>query len=224
MGYQTRGVFRRSGIPWTLDADVDVNSSVFDSNFLQFEYRHFLEQIGFVPGMAAHVKSNLGPVALILEWNGALTNAEFVDDAGDSDQHSAGAWQVSLGYQFDWNPQVEIIGVQGTYLAMSYSESYDLAGVTDFVGDPLAPTTPRWLRARTAVQRRRRRMGARRPARGRRILARRRLRRRRGRHRQLGQRLLLADDLRMVAPSRAVGQSDAVGMRAKVRHADSHGC
>jgi hypothetical protein len=23
---------------------------------------------------------------------------------------------------------------------MSYSESYDLAGVTDFVGDPLAPT------------------------------------------------------------------------------------
>jgi hypothetical protein len=139
LGYQTRGVFRR-GIPWTLDADVDVNSSVFDSDFLQFEYRHFLEQIGFVPGMAAHVKSNIGPVALVLEWNGALTSAEFVDDEGNLIDIQPGAWQVSLGYQFDWNPQVEIIGLQGTYLAMSYSESTDLAGVTDFVGDPLAPT------------------------------------------------------------------------------------
>jgi hypothetical protein len=142
LGYQTRGWFA-GGIPWTLDADVDVNSSVFDSNFLQFEYRHFLEQIGFVPGMAAHVKTNIGPVGLIFEWNGALTNTEFVDDAGNLIDIQPGAWQVSLGYQFDWNPQVEVIGLQGTYLAMSYSESYDLAGVTDFVGDPLAPTALR---------------------------------------------------------------------------------
>jgi hypothetical protein len=140
LGYQNRGVFGSSGIPWTIDADVDVISSVFDSDFLRFQYRHFLEQIGFVPGMAAHVKSNIGPVALVLEWNGAITNAEFVDDAGNPVDIQPGAWQVSLGYQFDWNPQVEVIGMQGTYLAMSYSESYDLAGVTDFVGDPLAPT------------------------------------------------------------------------------------
>ncbi len=40
------------------------------------------------------------------------------------------AWQVSLGYQFDWNPWVEAIGAQGNYIAVSYSESHDLAGVT----------------------------------------------------------------------------------------------
>ena len=39
------------------------------------------------------------------------------------------AWQLSLGYQFDWNPWVEAIGAEGTYLAIGYSESRDLAGV-----------------------------------------------------------------------------------------------
>jgi hypothetical protein len=140
LGYQTRGVFPRSDIPWTIDVDVDVNSSVFDSNFLQFEYRHFLEQIGFVPGMASHVKSNLGPFGLVAEWNGALTDAEFVDDAGELISIQPGAWQVTLAYQFDWNPAVEMIGAQGTYFVVGYSESQDLAGVTDLVGDPLAPT------------------------------------------------------------------------------------
>jgi hypothetical protein len=40
------------------------------------------------------------------------------------------AWQISLGYQFDWNPWVEAIGLQGNYLAIGYSESRHLAGVT----------------------------------------------------------------------------------------------
>ena len=38
------------------------------------------------------------------------------------------AWQVSFAYQFDWNPWVEEIGAQGTYLAFSHSRSEDLAG------------------------------------------------------------------------------------------------
>ena len=45
---------------------------------------------------------------------------------------------MALNYQFDWNPSVEVIGAQGTYLAMGYSESQDLAGVTRIV-DPLVP-------------------------------------------------------------------------------------
>ena len=47
--------------PWSLDVDVDYNSSIFDSRFLEFEYRDFLGQIGFVPAMAASVKGTLGP-------------------------------------------------------------------------------------------------------------------------------------------------------------------
>jgi hypothetical protein len=90
--------------------------------------------------MAAHVKSNLGPVGLVVEWNAAIKNADFVDDAGNPINIRPEAWQVSLAYQFDWNPAVEFIGAQGTYLVVGYSESRDLAGVTDFVGDPLAPT------------------------------------------------------------------------------------
>jgi len=114
---------------------------------LQFEYRGFLDQIGFVPGMAAHVKSNFGPVALVVEWNGAITDAEFVDDLGTPFSIRPEAWQVALGYQFDWNPAVEIIGAQGTYFTIGYSESEDLAGVTRLIGGdpgaiPPVPPTP----------------------------------------------------------------------------------
>ena len=31
-------------------------------------------------------------------------------------------------YQFDWNPYVEVIGAQGTYFVIGYSESSDLGG------------------------------------------------------------------------------------------------
>ena len=140
LGYFTRGVVGRSAIPWTLDCDVDVNSSVFDSDFLQFEYRHFLDQIGYVPGMAAHVKSNIGPVGLVVEWNGAINDADFIDDALDPVSIRPEAWQISLAYQFDWNREVEVIGMQGTYFVVGYSESSDLAGVTRiFAADPLNP-------------------------------------------------------------------------------------
>jgi hypothetical protein len=141
LGYRTKR-FTRGGTPWSIDVDVDAVSSVFDSDFLQFEYRSYLDQIGFVPGMAAHAKSTLGPVALVVEWNGAVTDAEFIDDTGTPVVIRPAAWQVSLGYQFDWNPTVEIIGAQGTYFAISYSESSDLAGVTR-IFDPLVPVPTR---------------------------------------------------------------------------------
>lgn len=119
--------------PWSIDVDVDFNNSIFESRFLSFEYRDFLGQIGFVPGMAAHVKATLGPVSVIGEWNGAIGNATLVDDTGTFVSIRPSAWQVSLNYQFDWNPWVEAIGLQGNYLALGYSESHDLAGVTQSI-------------------------------------------------------------------------------------------
>jgi hypothetical protein len=142
LGYRTKGVLPDSCTPWCVNFTVDANSSVFDSNFLQFQYRHFLPQIGFVPGMAAHMKSMLGPYGLVLEWNGAISEARFVDDAGNPVAIRPSAWQVALNYQFDWNPTVETIGTQGTYLAMGYSESSDLFGVTRIV-DPANPVPER---------------------------------------------------------------------------------
>lgn len=120
--------------PWAIDVDVDYNNSVFDSLFLESEYRAFLRQIGFVPGMAASVKANLGPVGLVAEWNGAIDNATFTDDLGTPVNIRPSAWQLSLTYQFDWNPWVEAIGAQGNYIAIGYSESHDLAGVTRVIG------------------------------------------------------------------------------------------
>jgi hypothetical protein len=141
LGYRAKGV-AGPGIPWNVNCNVDVISSVFDTNFLQFEYRHYLDQIGFVPGMAAHMRSAFGPFGLILEWNGAINSAEFIDDAGNPIDITPSAWQVALNYQFDWNRDVEVIGAQGTYLAMGYSESNDLAGVTR-IFDPLVPVPTR---------------------------------------------------------------------------------
>jgi hypothetical protein len=135
LGYRTKGMFSRRRIPWSIDIDGDVNSSVFDSDFLAFEYRGFLDQIGYVPGMAAHVKSNLGPTALVLEWNGAIDKARFSDDLGRAFSIRPGGWQVQLAYQFDFNPSVEAIGAQGTYVVIGYSESEDLAGVRRLIAD-----------------------------------------------------------------------------------------
>ena len=126
-----------------MDFAVNVTSSVFDSRFMEFEYLGFLDEIGFIPGMAAHVSSAFGPMSLIVEWNGAVNNATFVDDAGDLIDITPGAWQVSLGYQFDWNPDVIEVGAQGTYFAIGYSESYDLAGFTRMIDlNPLIPNDP----------------------------------------------------------------------------------
>jgi hypothetical protein len=142
LGYKRRGVVGPYATPWTIDCDVDAMSSVFDSNFLSFEYQGFLDQIGFVPGMAAHVKTSYGPVGFIAEWNGAVSDANFIDDTGNPISIQPSAWQVSLAYQFDWNPYVEVIGAQGTYFTVGYSESQDLAGVNR-IFDPLVPVPTR---------------------------------------------------------------------------------
>jgi hypothetical protein len=156
VGYRTRGMCRpylggeqrpedlswlHVACPWTLDLGVEWTRSVFDSDFLATDYRVFVagnrdfgrDPIGFVPGMATSLKTTLGPVSLVGEWNGALQSADFVDDDPISfiprrQERRPRAWQVSLGYQFDWNPSVESIGAQGTYLSASYSASRDLGG------------------------------------------------------------------------------------------------
>jgi hypothetical protein len=138
LGYRTNGhcdrpydELRDSYVcPWSFDLSVDYISSVFDSNFLENEYRAFIPRIGKVPGMAASLKMTLGPFSLLSEWNGAIRQAKFVDDAGRPVKMMPSAWQVSLAYQFDWNPWLETIGSQGTYVALGYSRSHDLAGVT----------------------------------------------------------------------------------------------
>jgi hypothetical protein len=116
--------------PWSIAVDVAYNSSVFDSQFLEAEYRGFLNQIGLVRGMSLSVKSTLGAVSLVGEWNGALRRATFLDDLQNRVSIRPAAWQVSLGYQFGWNPWVEEIGAQGSYVSIGYSRSRDLAGVT----------------------------------------------------------------------------------------------
>ena len=123
--------------PWSIDVDVDYNNSVFDSDFLESEYQSFLSQIGFVRGMAASVKATLGAVSLVGEWNGAVEHAKFTDDVGTLVSIKPSAWQIALGYQFDWNPWVENIGEQGTYLTVGYSESQDLAGVSRLINGKL---------------------------------------------------------------------------------------
>ena len=120
--------------PWSLDVNVDYTTSVFDSKFLETEYRPFLDTFGPVRGMASTVKLSLGPMLLVGEWNGAIQRAVFEDDAGKILSIRPRAWQVALGYQFDWNPWVETIGGQGSYLALGYSQSNDLAGATQIVG------------------------------------------------------------------------------------------
>ena len=119
--------------PWSLDANLDYNSSIFDSRFLENEYRSFVSQFDRVRGMAANAKMTLGPVSLVAEWNGATKSAVFLDDARKRISIKPAAWQMSLGYQFDWNPWVESIGAQGTFLAVGYSKSRDLFGVTQLI-------------------------------------------------------------------------------------------
>ena len=143
LGYFTRGTLPYRDAPWSLDLDVDVTSSVFDSNFLAFEYRTFLHEIGYVPGMAAHAKYSIGPVAMVLEWNAAINDVEFMDDDNNDVNIRPRAWQIAFAYQFDWNPTVEIIGLQGTYVTIGYSESQDLAGVEKNIGDLANPVLVR---------------------------------------------------------------------------------
>ena len=145
-GFNTRGhcgrpyeELRGFGLcPWAINADVNYNSSLFDSQFLRDGYVAFLPQIGAIPGMAASVKASLGPFSVVGEWNGATKRARFLNDLGSPVAIKPSAWQVSLGYQFDWNPWVLAIGEQGTFVSVAYSQSSNLAGTTALING--APT------------------------------------------------------------------------------------
>jgi hypothetical protein len=141
LGYRTSGhcgrpydELRSSLVcPWTLDVHVDYNSSVFNSRFLDTSYRTFLNQIGPISGVAGSVKSSFGPFALVGEVNTVTKQVTFFDALGVLQNITPMTWQVSLGYQFDWNPWVVEIGQQGNYISIAYSGSKDMAGVTDLV-------------------------------------------------------------------------------------------
>jgi hypothetical protein len=133
LGYVKKGRCAERLCPWSIDLNADFNTSVFDSRFLSFAYRPFLEDIGTVPGIALHAQGTIGPLAITLEYNGAINDAKFtIPGITVPDRRVVirpTAWQVSLGYQIDFNPWVDKIGAQGTYIALGYSESRDLAGV-----------------------------------------------------------------------------------------------
>ena len=147
LGYRTRGNCGRpyselhgsSFCPWSFDVSLDYNSSIFDSRFLESQYRAFLQQIGYIPGMAATIKMAVGPVSIVGEVVGAIKRAKFTDDSGRNVNIMPAAWQLALGYQFDWNPWVEAVGAQGTYVALGYSGSNDLAGVIQTIGTSPSP-------------------------------------------------------------------------------------
>jgi hypothetical protein len=141
LGYRARGHCGRPYseltesliCPWAFDASVDFASSIFASNFLRQSYAPFLNQIGNIPALAANLRGSFGPFSLIAEYNTALTSAGFTDGLGNSKTMLPSAWQVSLGYQFGWNPWVEKIGDQGTFVSVGYSQSQSLAGATQLI-------------------------------------------------------------------------------------------
>jgi len=141
LGYRARGHCGRPYselanslvCPWSFDLSVDFASSIFASNFLRQGYVPFLNQIGNIPALAANLRGSFGPFSLIAEYNTALRSAGFTDGLGNSRTMLPSAWQVSLGYQFGWNPWVEKIGDQGTFVAIGYSQSQGLAGATQLV-------------------------------------------------------------------------------------------
>jgi hypothetical protein len=119
--------------PWTVDFHVDYDTSVFESRFLHSAYLPFLPQIGQIPGVAASLKSSFGPFALVGEVNAAIKSASFFDGAGIPRHMTPMTWQLSLAYQFDWNPWVTEIGAQGDFISVGYSGSKDMAGVTELI-------------------------------------------------------------------------------------------
>ena len=137
-GYRSKGhcgqryedLPRHGLCPWAMNLDIAYNSSIFNSRFLQTEYAGTLGRIGRVPGLSASLKANLGPMAVVGEWNGALRSAAFTDDLGRAVSLRPAAWQLALAYQVDWNPWVQEIGAQGSYLALGLSRSQGLAGTS----------------------------------------------------------------------------------------------
>ena len=121
--------------PWSLDFNIDHVRSVLDSRFFEQELRRFNGQLPGVRGMATTLKATLGPLLLVAEWNGATKAAAFTDDLGTPRRIKPTAWQASAGWQFDWNPWLDSIGGQGSYVALGYSRSRDLAGVVEVNDD-----------------------------------------------------------------------------------------
>jgi len=122
--------YRIKGYSSSLDFDVDFISSIFDTGKTRRDglggaFPEVLEN-EYVPGIAAHVKSNFGAVSVVAEYNGALDSTTF-DVNGDDVTIRPAAWQVQLGYQFGYDPAQEAIGSYGTYIAVGYSESEDFA-------------------------------------------------------------------------------------------------
>ena len=107
------------------------------SNFLRQNYAAFLNQIGIVPALAVNLRGSFGPFSLIAEDNTALRSVSFVDGISNNIVTRPSAWQVSLGYQFGWNPWVEKIGDQGTFVAVGFSQSQGLSGANQFIGGTL---------------------------------------------------------------------------------------
>lgn len=119
--------------PWSFDISADFTSNVYASTFLSSldqGYGTFMNQIGRVAGIAANLKGSFGPFSLIGEYNTTFSRSTVVDGLGNQLSFQPAAWQGSLGYQFGWNPWVERIGDQGTFVAIGYSGSQGLAGVT----------------------------------------------------------------------------------------------
>ena len=122
--------YRVKGYSSSVDVDVDFISSIFDSGKTRRDglgglFPEALEN-EYVPGIAAHVKSNFGAVSVVVEYNGALDSTTF-DVNGDAVTIAPAAWQMQLGYQFGYDPRQEAIGSYGTYIAAGYSQSKDFA-------------------------------------------------------------------------------------------------
>ena len=113
----------------TIDVHVDYNTSVFDSRFLARVLPAIPEtRSDNVPGMAASVKASFGPFAVVGEVNSAINAVTFIDGLGNPKTITPMTWQVSLAYQFDWNPWITEIGAQGSFVSVAYSGSKDMAG------------------------------------------------------------------------------------------------
>ena len=142
LGYRANGhcgvpyeQLSKTGVcPWSLDFNFDYNSSIFDSKFLEVEFRPFVSRFAPVRGLATNTKLTLGALSLVGEWNWASRRVTFVDDRSRTISIRPSAFQLALGYQLNWNPWVESIGTQGTFLALGFSESKDLTGARQVVG------------------------------------------------------------------------------------------
>jgi len=101
-----------------LDARIDIISSIFDSDGLTAAFPEALTS-KYVPGMSAHAKFLMGGFSLITEYDTALRQVQFVRN--NTVRIQPKAWMIEGGYT------TEILGKM-TFVALGYSQSYELAG------------------------------------------------------------------------------------------------